>query len=172
MFIVGVEVRSKPGDFPIMEAKLTSKQFTGPFWPTVFFAFAAIFLAVAAFATGAVETFGYESKTRTYRNFSGTDSGYALGFKQFYYRAGQEFFAKYDADIKSGALNIRLIMSRIPIDQAPHFRETVLEGGQGEVRFRIQESGFYTAHFEGSVLGADPSTSGYDVSYTVTWGAR
>lgn len=155
-----------------MEVKLASKQFTGPFWPTVFFAFAAIFLAAAAFGTGAVETFGYESKTRTYRNFSGTDSGYALGFKQFYYRAGQEFFARYDADIRTGALKIRLMKSWTPIDQAPHFRETILEDGQGEVSFRIPESGFYTAYFEGSVLGADPSTGGYDVSYTVTWGAR
>ncbi len=155
-----------------MEIKLASKQFSGPFWPTVFFAFAAIFLLVAAFGTGAVETLGYESRTRTFGNFSGTKSGYALGFKQFYYRAGQEFFAEYDADIRTGALDIRLMKSWTPIDRAPNFEETILEDGQGEVRFRIPESGFYTATFEGSVLGADHSTSGYDVSYTVRWGAR
>ena len=88
MLIVGLEVHSKPGDFAIMEVKLASKQFSGPFWPTVFFAIAAIFLLVAAFGTGAIETFGYESKTRKSGGFTGTNSGYALGFKQFYYRAG------------------------------------------------------------------------------------
>ncbi len=36
----------------------------------------------------------------------------------------------------------------------------------------IIEIWYYTAYFEGSVLGADRSTSGYDVSYTVRWGAR
>ena len=154
-----------------MEVKLASKQFNGPFWPTVFVACAAIFMLAAALGTGAIQTLGYESRSKKFHGFSSTGNGYALGFKQFYYRAGQEFFAKYDVDIRTGALDIRLRKSWAPMD-GPAFRETILEDGQGEVTFRIPESGFYTARFEGSVLGADRSASGYDLSYTVTWGAR
>ena len=75
------------------------------------------------------------------------------------------------ADLPAPTLDIRLRKSWAPFD-GPFLEETILEDSQGEVRFRIPESGFYTASFEGSVLGADRATSGYDLSYTVTWGAR
>ncbi len=132
-----------------------------------------ILLAVAlGYRTGVLQTFGYESKEKSSRGLSSSESGLSLGFKSLYLAAGTVFFADYDVEVKAGSFNIQLIKSSGEIGKKPHFHHQVEQTSQGELTFHITESGWYDADFDGSVLGLSPPGSGYDVHYTVRWGVR
>lgn len=133
---------------------------------------AALVFAGAAYAAGLISTLGYESRHVTFSGYaSGTNSGGGLGLKHVLFFEGQTFFARYDAEVRSGSLRIGLLKTFGPVGGTPHFVESITASGSGEVSFQIPETGLYSIYFEGSVLGPAQG-NGYDVSYSVRWGAR
>jgi hypothetical protein len=153
-----------------METVLTWRKVGGPGGMLVA---AVVALILVAYPAGLIETLGYESKHKRYGGgFTSDESGFSLGLNYFYFMAGQEFFAEYEADIDAGAFVIRVMKGWGEIGNKPHFRHRVTADKKGRVRFPIRESGLYAIDFDGSVLGASRSGKGYDVTYSVRWGVR
>ncbi len=126
-----------------------------------------------AFYGGAVETLGVETQRRTFTGFaSSTSAGTSFGVKYFYFLEGQQFFADYEVEVESGAFKIVVLQTFGQGRNAPHHRHVVTEDGAGEAVFTIEKSGLYSIDFDGTVVGGDPDTRGYDVSYRVRWGVR
>lgn len=129
---------------------------------------AALFVLGAAYAVGLINTLGYEKKTVTFAGFgTATKSGGGLGLKHMVFFEGQTFFADYDAVVREGSLRIGILDAFGPIGDKPHFVKAIELSGRGDVTYRIPKTGVYSIYFEGS-----PSGRGYDLSYTVRWGAR
>ena len=127
---------------------------------------------VMAFAVGLVETLGYESQGISGTGLMSTKSGYSLGLNTCYFTKGKHFFAEYDGDIRNGALIVHLYkIGSMPTSDTPYYR-VISQSGKGTVTFLIQESGLYRINFNGSVLGAQPGTGQYDLSYRMCWGVR
>ena len=145
---------------------------SGPTWLLVLLVPTVLFVIAIGYQTGMVQTLGYESKSKQGGGFTGTASGYSLGLKTMYFREGQEVFADYDVDIKTGSFLIRLYDYVEFMDPNKRFRHRVESDAKGQASFLIKESGFYRMVFEGSVLGNSPPGSGYDINYTVEWGMR
>jgi hypothetical protein len=126
-----------------------------------------------AFYAGAIETLGLETKRRAFHGYaSSTSAGTSFGFKYFYFLEGQKFFADYDVEVNSGAFKIVVLQPFSNGREASHHRHVVVENGSGEAVFTIEKSGLYAIDFDGTVVGGDPNTRGYDVSYRVRWGVR
>jgi len=148
-----------------MEIALARGRVTGP---VALLVVAALVVLGAAYAVGLINTLGYEKKSVTFSGYgTGTNSGGGLGLKHMVFFEGQTFFAKYDAVVREGSLRIGILETFGPIGDKPHFVKAIELSGRGEVTFRIPETGVYSVYFEGS-----PSGRGYDVSYTMRWGAR
>jgi len=127
---------------------------------------------VFSFATGAVETLGYESRGIGGNGLTSTKSGYSLGLKTFYFAKHQKFFAEYDSVIQRGSLIVHLYkLGSLPTSDTPYYRK-ISQSGKGTITFPIQQSGWYRMSFSGSVLGAEPSAGSYDLSYQILWGIR
>jgi hypothetical protein len=127
---------------------------------------------VFSFATGAVETLGYESRGIGGNGLTSTKSGYSLGLKTFYFAKHQKFFAEYDSVIQRGSLIVHLYkLGSLPTSDTPYYRK-ISQSGKGTITFPIQQSGWYRMSFSGSVLGAEPSAGSYDLSYQIRWGIR
>ncbi len=130
----------------------------------------AVALAVlgAAYSVGLITTLGYEKKTVTFSGYgTGTKSGGGVGLKHMVFFEGQRFFADYEATVRDGSLRIGILETFGPIGNKPHFVQGIELSGRGEVTYRIPKTSVYSVYFEGS-----PSGRGYDLSYTVRWGAR
>ncbi len=140
--------------------------------PVAILALIGLLLTGAAYAAGFINTLGYESRHATFSGFaSGTRSGTSVGLKHMLFFEGQTFYAAYDAEVRQGSLRIGILETFGPIGDKPHFVESVTGNSRGEVVYRIPKTSVYSIYFEGSVLGGDTGR-GYDVSYTVRWGAR
>ena len=127
---------------------------------------------VLAFATGLVETLGYESRTISGTGLTNTRSGYSLGLKTLYFEKGQDFFAEYETVIEKGSLVVHLYkIGSMPSSDTPYHR-MISKSGKGTVEFPIQERGLYRISFSGTVLDAHRNTGGYDLSYHIRWGIR
>jgi hypothetical protein len=127
---------------------------------------------VLAFATGMVETLGYESRDISGTGLTSTRMGHSFGLKTFYFIKGQEFFAEYETDIQKGSLTVHLYkIGSMPSSKTPYHR-LISQSGKGTVVFPIQESGLYRMSFRGTVLGVQRNTGGYDLSYQIRWGIR
>ena len=131
-----------------------------------------VVVLLAAYRFGLISTLGYESKTiHTGSNaFVSTKAGTSIGPKTLFFFEGQEVTVTYDADVKRGALVIRMYRMTAPMKPDPDHRVKIDEGGPGIARFPIRKTGLYKLEIEGTVLGADPSTRGYEISYSVYWG--
>jgi hypothetical protein len=127
---------------------------------------------VLGYATGLLETLGYESKSLDGRGLGRTENGLSAGVKTFYLRAGSAFFVDYDVHVDTGALTVALFKCWAPGEDKALFHHHVKETSSGQLVVPIPESGWYTAFFNGSVLGNSPPGSGYHLSYTVRWGMR
>ncbi len=128
----------------------------------------------AAYATGAFPWTGRESATvRSFGAGKVTIVGSqkrrnSLGFKRFYYWAGQEIMLQYTADVRAGGLRIYLAHGA-GLRQRVSDTWTVSQSGSGEFTYVIPQSGFYRWSINPTVTrGAE----GYDLSYTASWGAR
>ena len=127
---------------------------------------------VLAFATGLVETLGYESRNISGTGLTSTRSGYSLGLKTLYFEKGQDFFAEYETVIEKGSLVVHLYkIGSMPSNDTPYHR-MISESGKGTMKFPIQESGLYRISFSGTVLGGQRESVGYDLSYHIRWGVR
>ena len=128
--------------------------------------------AILAFATGVVETLGYESRHISGNGLTSTRSGSSWGLKTFYFAKGQDFFAEYEASIQKGSLVVHLYkIGSMPSSETPYHR-MISETGKGTVKLPIQESGLYRISFDGTVLGTQRNAGGYDLSYHIRWGIR
>lgn len=128
--------------------------------------------AGAAYAAGLITTLGYESRHVTFSGFAnGTKSGGGFGLKRALFFEGQTFFAHYDVKVREGSLRIGILETFGPIGDKPHFVESITTSGSGEVSYQIPKTGIYSIYFDGSVLG-DTQGKGYDIAYSVRWGAR
>jgi hypothetical protein len=153
-----------------MEITLARGRIAGPIAVLIL---AGLFAAGAAYAAGAINMLGYEKRHIAFHGFgTGSSSGGGLGLKHMVFFEGQTFYARYDAEIHKGALRVGIIDALAPIgdDSRLHF-ERISASGSGEITYRIPQTSFYSVTFEGSVLGQSKE-GGYDVSYSVTWGAR
>ena len=127
---------------------------------------------ILAFATGVVETLGYESRDISGNGLTSTRAGYSWGPKNFYFAKGQDFFAEYKTAIHKGSLVVHLYkIGSMPSSETPYHR-MISQNGKGTVKFRIQESGLYRLSFDGTVLGTQRNAGGYDLSYHIRWGIR
>lgn len=127
---------------------------------------------VLAFATGMVETLGYESRDISGTGLTSTRMGHSLGLKTFYFVKGQEFFAEYETDIQKGSLTVFLHKYwTLPNTKSP-YHQSITHSGKGTVTFPIQESGLYSIGFRGKMLGAKGYGKSYDLSYQIRWGIR
>lgn len=63
---------------------------------------------VLAFATGMVETLGYESRNISGNGFTSTRLDHSFGLKTFFFAKGQNFFAEYETVIQKGSLIVHL----------------------------------------------------------------
>ena len=127
---------------------------------------------VLGYATGLLETLGYESQTLDGRGLGRSGSGLSLGVKTVYLRAGSAFFVDYDAHVDAGALYVALLKCWAPGEDKTLFHHHVKETSSGQFVVPITQSGWYSAIIDGSVLGNSPPGSGYHLSYTVRWGVR
>ena len=135
---------------------------------------AAVFVCLAgAFYAGLIETLGVETKHRAFHGYAtSTSSGTSFGVKYWYFLEGQQFFADYDVEVNSGAFKIVVLQTFGTGRDAPHYRHEVARNDSGEAVFTIEKRGLYSIDFDGTVVGGDPNTRGYDVSYRVRWGVR
>ena len=140
----------------------------------LFLGIAVVFVVMlgAAYRLGFISTLGYESKTiHTGDNaFVSTKAGTTIGPKTLFLFEGQEVLITYNAEVKRGGLIVRMFSMTAPMNPDPDHRVAILEDGPGVARFPVRKTGLYKLVIEGTVLGADRSTRGYDVSYTVYWG--
>jgi len=123
-------------------------------------AFALLFVAwLAAYATGAYPWLGYASLVRR-----STSAGFLTVAGEE--RMGTEFGP--DAEIRAGSLAFHVFQ---PLDGnlgdgVQHF---VDRSGKGRVTMPVKETGWYHVSIEPSV--ARGAGKGWDLSYTVQWGA-
>lgn len=136
------------------------------------FALAALLIVVAGYFSGLIQTLGYESRTVAYHGLaSSSKAGGGFGLKRMVFFKGQTFFATYDVEVREGSFRIGILDTFGPIGNKPHFVESLTANTNGEVTYQIPKTGIYSIYFEGSVLGGNKG-DGYDVSYSVRWGAR
>lgn len=127
---------------------------------------------VLAFATGMIETLGFESRDIDGNGLTSTGSGYSLGLKTFYFAKGQDFYAEYETSIQKGSLVVHLYkIGSMPSSETPYHR-MISQSGKGTVKFHIQEGGLYRMSFSGTVLSTQQDAGGYDLSYHIRWGIR
>lgn len=125
-----------------------------------------VFVATG-YAIGLFSTLGYENRTIKFGGLaSSTSAGGGLGLKRMFFFEGQTYFAEYNAEIREGTLRVG-ILKTLSGPGGPHHVKVVSSDGAGETAYRIPETGMYSIYFTGS-----PSGNGYDLSYSVRWGAR
>ena len=95
-----------------------------------------------------------------------SSTGGGFGLKHMLFFEGQTFFVNYDVEIREGTLRLG-ILKTLGGSGAPHHVDVISSNGSGETAYQIPETGIYSIFFDGS-----PSANGYDVSYSVRWGAR
>jgi hypothetical protein len=139
---------------------------------TILFAVGICATIVLGYASGVLQTLGYESQSVSFHRLRSSESGYSVGPKTVYLRRGSSFFVDYDAHVSTGALHVALYKVWAPGEEKMRLSHHVKETGGGQLVVPISESGWYRAIFGGSVLGNSPAGSGYDLSYTVRWGVR
>ena len=147
-----------------MEIALTRGRVTGPV--ALVIGCVLVFMATG-YVIGLFQTLGYEKRTVTFSGYaSGTRAGGGFGLKHMLFFEGQTYFAEYDTEIREGSLRIG-ILKTLGGPGAPHHVEAITRSGSGEVNYVIPKTGIYSVYFDGSPLG-----DGYDVTYSVRWGAR
>ena len=147
-----------------MEIALSRGRATGPI--ALFIGCVLVFVATG-YGIGLFQTLGYENRTIKFSGFgSSTRTGGGFGLKKMLFFEGQTYFVAYDAEIREGTLRLG-ILKTLGGKDAPHHVEVVSADGSGETTYRIPETGMYSIYFTGS-----PSGNGYDLSYSVRWGAR
>jgi hypothetical protein len=147
-----------------MEIALSRGRMTGPI--ALIIASVLVFVATG-YAIGLFQTLGYEKRSIKFSGFaSSTSSGGGFGLKKMLFFEGQTVFIAYDAEIREGTLRLG-ILKTLSGSNSPHHVEVVSGDGSGETTYRIPETGMYSIYFTGS-----PTGNGYDLSYSVRWGAR
>jgi hypothetical protein len=130
---------------------------------------------LAAYANGSVPWLGYAWATRTSHGagpigiIGETNAGTSFGIDTFIFLKGQEIVIDYDAEITAGSLWFHVFrpFDATLGDGAYHY---VTASGKGAWATRIPETGLYTINIEPSA--ARGAGRGYDMRYTVWWGAR
>jgi hypothetical protein len=147
-----------------MELALPRGRAAGPV--ALLIACALVFVSTG-YAIGLIQTLGFENRRITFSGFaSGTGGGGGFGLKTMLFFKGQTAFVDYDVEIREGAF--RLVIDKyLGGMESPRHTEEISSSGSGEAAFPIPETGVYSFRFDGS-----PRGNGYDLSYSVRWGAR
>ena len=103
---------------------------------------------------------------------TGTNSGFPIGLKTFYFFEGQEFFAEYETEIQAGYLHIRLHKVFAPFDERLLLTDEIHSSRTGETKLIIKESGLYSVEFEARPVTLDRDGYDVDMTYSVSWGVR
>ena len=141
----------------------------------LFYALAFLVGWATSYASGAWPWIGYASMTRSTfgagpitiigENRRGID----VGLENFCFFKGQEIVIDYDAEIRAGSLWFHVYR---PFDgvlgDGPSLYIT--ENAKGEWTVPIEATGYYHITIDGSPTKG--RGRGYDISYTVKWGAR
>jgi hypothetical protein len=118
---------------------------------------------------------GYASLTSTWTSHGplvpSPESRYgtSFGIDRFLFFRGQEAFVEYDADIRAGSLYLYVFSPwdrKLGGGQASY----VTASGSGEWTVPIHKTGFYVVVIHPTTVRSDDS--GWDISYSVRWGAR
>jgi hypothetical protein len=128
-----------------------------------------------AYATGAFPWLGYASVMRRSTSLgaitvAGEERiGWEGGIEEFVFFRGQQIVIDYDVEIRKGSLYFHVFQ---PFDGTlgdgtSHY---VTESGKGVWTLPVEATGYYHVSIGPSVLHG-PGV-GWDLSYTVTWGAR
>ena len=157
----------------------SDEQRSGPAKRIGFGALAFLALALAlwilAYATGAFPWLGYawlndkSMGAGPITVIGRTSYGTSFGIDEFLFFEGQEIVIDYDADIRAGSLYFYVFQ---PFDGtlgdgAWHY---VSRSGAGTWTTRIPETAIYTIVMDPTV--ANGAGRGWDMSYSVRWGAR
>ena len=103
---------------------------------------------------------------------TGTNSGFPIGLKTFYFFEGQEFFAEYETEIEAGYLQIRLHKVFAPFNERMLMSNDIQSSNNGEVSTIIKESGLYAVEFKARPLSLDRDGYDVDMTYSMSWGVR
>lgn len=130
---------------------------------------------LAAYATGLSPWIGHASLTRRSTALGGLAiageerAGWEGGPDDFWFFRGQEVVIAYEAEIRAGSLRFHVYR---PFDgtlgDGPSHHVT--ESGKGEWTMPVERTGYYHVAIEPSV--ARGAGRGWDLSYSVKWGAR
>jgi hypothetical protein len=96
-------------------------------------------------------------------------AGARWGVSTFAFLKGQEIVVDYDADIRAGSLRF-YVYDMTKSGQGAGAAHFVTETGAGVWTYRVPQTGVYAILIEPSVLHG--VGRGYDVTYSVWWGAR
>lgn len=129
-------------------------------------------VVIAAYASGLVETLGYERRTATGIVGGMSTVGYDFGLEVFPLAPGQEVWFDYDATIADGGLAISFSnYAALPaaVVTGPQFEfHSLGESGKGRFVFRAEHWGLYHVNVRPTCgLRIDCS-----VEYAVSWGLR
>lgn len=136
---------------------------------------AAALLWVVAYASGAYPWLGYAAMTRRSTALGGIAiageerMGWESGLDDFLFFRGQEVVVEYDADIRAGSLWLHVFQ---PYDGnlGDGVGYYVTSSGKGRWTMPVERTGYYHVTIEPSVVRG--GGKGWDLSYTVKWGAR
>jgi hypothetical protein len=144
-----------------------------------YFAFVVVGSAakVGTYALGFSDEIGYRSGR--YRSWELARLGvipfhqrfsWSIGFgtRTFFVQEGQQIEVDYDVDIRLGWASVVVTKWPIPDLDALSYR-SVSESESGVFRYTVPDSGFYKVQLRPGLHRRDP---GYDIAYTMRWGAR
>jgi hypothetical protein len=130
---------------------------------------------LAAYASGAYPWLGHASWTRRSTTLGGLTIageerlGWQSGLDDFLFVRGQEVVIAYEADIRAGSLWFHVFrpLDGLLGDGSTHY---VTKSGRGEWTMPVEETGYYHVNIEPTVVRG--AGKGWDLSYSVSWGAR
>ncbi|MCC7049881.1 MAG: hypothetical protein IT562_24450 [Alphaproteobacteria bacterium] len=126
------------------------------------------------YLTGLFPYLGYKSNTETFDSMFDNPShlgwtastGLDVGPETFLFFAGQEVFIDYRVDVRRGSLWLYV---RPYVSWNSATQEHITASGHGRLVHRVASTGLYYVVAQPS--NARGPGSGYDITYTATWGA-
>ena len=139
---------------------------------------AALVLWMSSYAVGLFPWLGYAAVDRSSIGV-GPDhfivgenktGAFSFGPQTFVFVDGQTIVVSYDADIRRGCLWMHVWNISGRANKEDHVSQCVTASGRGEWTVPIKETGLYRIFIDGSPIKGN--RSGWDMTYSVWWGAR
>jgi len=131
-------------------------------WLATFAAGLTPWLGTASVSTS---SFGLPGGSKLFSVIGHDESSSSFGLDTMLLFSGQEFFVRYETEIRRGML---VISFGPPLRTAASTQyRYVRTNGAGEIAFQVSRTGLYEVRHD-----ASPDGRGYDLDYRVSWGAR